>query len=1740
MIDTICENESKEQMSLESLLQSLSSCSTDASSPRTRKSIEKCALSFLPVTDEEGKIIMIATSCFSPHSQKRLVCFFTNALLTTDKPLGYICTALCKVLVRSIHPSHLMHWCLLQLKTRANHALSQAIVDALTPIWKDSDGSTPDWFAALSISVQLRSKIDALDVKIHSEMLSIVMKLSLGNKAGSFKANHFLILQPFLHSLSQSQIDTILAPTIAIKLRANPESVIESVKYIIENLSNFNIELATSLLETSDAKLFSTTIKQIRSTNEHIRRTAVDIFVHIAKISGSDGIIQYLSANAVVANLVDAFAAKPKNLPIALSLNQPVFRGAAYEILGRVGLDLSINVESINRLSVQTHISNIPWLSTTDSLLSILVSVLVKEPAGDVLSLGNQALMVWVWIAKAICNKNSLTVPLSGYNAAMDYFAKPILSGGNTQQVTGTSNNLGFEFRSVGSFILFIEVQKARGHDDLLDSLIIDLVNRNTKQYLNGLQIMIESAIKKFTINKSVPQIDGLIALFVDVIYNTACYNQNDSLGKLASSTVKLVKNACVETFDSDKISFLFAKVMLDAAITDSLVGCLLHMTLARLLSGTSYIHDLLNFSAEGSVSAAAYAMATCICMHQPKFATLAATVIPTSISYRILDNSISVICSSSQNAEILLSAIFTYINIVTYRFEKAFTSLTKQEARNLRENIDLFSGKDQTFPINSSNVQRVARMLLRSHADMNDPVSLGKGLILLHAGATTRPVARQRSTLRTVTGNIILQLSNGTTSDTRVSSLVNALVNCSSFDPRDTETTEHNESIQSCRIYSSYIFRASLSLISTLGTMAGDYKSRLQDSDVCTVSFTGYDTAWQLCMAYIAPRLSGRFLDSLRAIEILTSSEIDLYLGICHETGLKIPHETNEGTKINPYRFLNEDEKWDQAVRRELEEKKTISMPIQGIGSDDESKIIERRKKAKISKLLEDDFTRSLLSFEFLLQSDIELGNELLQIFSKPVLWAVLSPSYAFKAISTIGPIAIRVLRLLAECVYEIDENQTNNLLHALRCSCKRPNLELSDIIYNPLPSSCYPVSETLFQIREQTLSPGSFTFMFPIIRAALTGPRTSNGCECALLILQRHTKLLNVDERFRSLRKDMVSTVLELLTHDRCQIFTDPSPYQVLESIYLPEAISAVALSSSDLSPLFGNIGALGMKHSRIGVMVVLKSIVTRFPELAKNNALLENRIWINCFSGEDEIKAAARAAWEAAYGAEGSSDNVLSPPSKLITAALLPILASIDQSVARAAAFAYAHAISHHRDIMEKNIIRLLNAYIDAYPTPTPDLDSSSKHHEQGSVTVHEVSRPHISSTQAKKNVKKPVSTAASSVMAALATTKKKSTSGSIATSKTTLNNILKPKERTVDREMLEAQLKVSVIVDAPVSEKDDNTKVLTRKGVIRVIASLAAPSCNVQLSDQVIQLLIGFLIGFGLADRNDDTYCDARDTLRDLVARCGSSQESQVWLFPVLEEVLSNGAANFELVKTLDCQKIPRDVHTLDKRKEGVVVAVGSAATHLNDDTDANKIAATVDMLLKTLSTPSESVQSSVALCLTNLMKKGQTHNRIENLLTTLLKTCFGGSSLAQRRGAAYGIAAIVKGSGIASLKKFEVIKQLEEACNDGAPNAKEGALFAIELLSRYLGLLFEPYVIILLPTLLHSFSDNSVHVRSAAQATVATIMNKLSGHGVKLILPSVLAGLQSEEWRAAVASISLLGSMSNLAPKQLAT
>ena len=120
----------------------------------------------------------------------------------------------------------------------------------------------------------------------------------------------------------------------------------------------------------------------------------------------------------------------------------------------------------------------------------------------------------------------------------------------------------------------------------------------------------------------------------------------------------------------------------------------------------------------------------------------------------------------------------------------------------------------------------------------------------------------------------------------------------------------------------------------------------------------------------------------------------------------------------------------------------------------------------------------------------------------------------------------------------------------------------------------------------------------------------------------------------------------------------------------------------------------------------------------------------------------------------------------------------------------------------------------------------------------------------------------------------------------------------------------------------------------------------------------------------------------------------------------------------------------------------MVTLGSVALHLKGLENKPKIDGTIDLLIGALKTPIVAVELSVADALTKLMKKGRTQERIEKLLDGFLRDCLHGQSLAMYHGGAYGLSAAVKGSGIATLKKYQIVKKLDEACASGGSTEKE--------------------------------------------------------------------------------------------------
>jgi hypothetical protein len=185
-------------------------------------------------------------------------------------------------------------------------------------------------------------------------------------------------------------------------------------------------------------------------------------------------------------------------------------------------------------------------------------------------------------------------------------------------------------------------------------------------------------------------------------------------------------------------------------------------------------------------------------------------------------------------------------------------------------------------------------------------------------------------------------------------------------------------------------------------------------------------------------------------------------------------------------------------------------------------------------------------------------------------------------------------------------------------------------------------------------------------------------------------------------------------------------------------------------------------------------------------------------------------------------------------------------------------------------------------------------------------------------------------------------------------------------------------------------------------------------------------------------------------------------------------------------------VPADSNTnwklSDQKEEHVQVRTGAAiflsgiAHHLpNDDPKIASIVATLKDILKT---PSSIVQETASMALTPIARKlAADETQVAELVKYFLETATKDERYSQRRGAAFGLAGLVKGLGIAALKKLGIMDAIKGAVDvKSGVVAKEGGLMLMECMCLKLGRMFEPYLISVLPLLLSAFGDPATEVR----------------------------------------------------------
>ncbi|CUS22983.1 LAQU0S07e04654g1_1 [Lachancea quebecensis] len=274
-------------------------------------------------------------------------------------------------------------------------------------------------------------------------------------------------------------------------------------------------------------------------------------------------------------------------------------------------------------------------------------------------------------------------------------------------------------------------------------------------------------------------------------------------------------------------------------------------------------------------------------------------------------------------------------------------------------------------------------------------------------------------------------------------------------------------------------------------------------------------------------------------------------------------------------------------------------------------------------------------------------------------------------------------------------------------------------------------------------------------------------------------------------------------------------------------------------------------------------------------------------------------------------------------------------------------------------------------------------------------------------------------------------------------------------------------------------------------------------------------VEFLVNSGaLGDREILVRQELKEAGIEIIAHHGTRNVEK--LIPVFERELAEN----------------NDVAT----KENVIILYGTLARHL--PAEDSRVVVILERLLDTLDTPSEAVQQAISACISPLVKL--LGSQVEGYLQgTVQKLLDSREKISSRRGAAWGLAGLVKGFGIGALSQFDIIRNLVDASEDKKdPVRRESVAFAFECLSKVLNKFFEPYVIEVLPNILKNLGDSVPEVREATANATKAIMANTTGFGVKKLIPVAVNNLDDISWRTKRGSVELLGNMAYLDPTQL--
>ncbi|KAK4336641.1 hypothetical protein RND71_043753 [Anisodus tanguticus] len=201
---------------------------------------------------------------------------------------------------------------------------------------------------------------------------------------------------------------------------------------------------------------------------------------------------------------------------------------------------------------------------------------------------------------------------------------------------------------------------------------------------------------------------------------------------------------------------------------------------------------------------------------------------------------------------------------------------------------------------------------------------------------------------------------------------------------------------------------------------------------------------------------------------------------------------------------------------------------------------------------------------------------------------------------------------------------------------------------------------------------------------------------------------------------------------------------------------------------------------------------------------------------------------------------------------------------------------------------------------------------------------------------------------------------------------------------------------------------------------------------------------------------------------------------------------------------------------DKVRASVVVLTGSLAGKL--DKNDPQVKPIIIKLIETLSTPSQMVQESVAFCLPALVPSIK--DEIPTLIENLFKLLLDSDNYGEKKGAAYGIAAVQKAANDA-LKQIgyvignpeiqEIVPILLSALDD--PANKTQKCLETMLNTKFVHFIDAPSLALIMPVIERAFQARSTKTRKMAAQIIGNMYSLTDQKDLAPYLPAIIPGIK---------------------------